>query len=452
MQLNNPKSIRGALAVAGCSVLGTANAVTPNTGDWDVDATFLHYAEKDRVSVYAPGFIAKKAIGEDEYLSATAILDTLTGASPTGAAPGITAGSTVQTVTSPSGSQLTYAPGELPLTDFSDTRASLSLNWDKPLSRLQRNSLTGTVSSETDYFSLGLSDTYSREFNNRQTTLALGAGVTLDWVIPQAGAPVAMQSFSEITYLQSLPSAVVTTTSPSGGGEGVDGEPKNTFDVMVGVTQVINRRTLVQLNYSHAVTSGYLQDPYKYLSIVDPNTGETLDYMFEGRPESRSTNVLYGKVVYHLPEDVVHASVRFFSDDWGITSTTLDLNYRYELPGGMYLKPNVRLYNQSAADFYRHSLVAGTDAVQDVNGSYIATIAEASSDMRLADMSSTTIGLKFGMPVGEGDNAGELSVRVAQMVQTGESSPADAIGVQRNYDMYPDLEATVFQVNYSFVF
>ncbi len=41
---------------------------------------------------------------------------------------------------------------------------------------------------------------------------------------------------------------------------------------------------------------------------------------------------------------------------------------------------------------------------------------------------------------------------VAKMVQTGESSPADAIGVQRNYDMYPSLEATTFQVNYSFLF
>lgn len=449
MQLTKSKSIRAALAAATCGVLGTAQAGAPSSEAWDVDATFLYYAEADRVSVMAPGFIAKKAVGEDEFLTVTGIFDAITGASPTGAAPGLGGNCApnppgMLCVTSPSGSIISTKAGELPMNDFDDTRGSLSVDWDTPLSRLTRNKLSGTFSSETDYLSFGLSDTYSREFNNRHTTLALGAGLTLDTVIPQAGIPVAMQSFSDTTWLEAN-----TTTSASG-----ESEQKSTFDVMVGVTQILNRRTLVQLNYSRAMSDGYLNDPYKYLSIVDPVSGQTLDYIYEARPEERTTNVLYGKLVHHLPEDVVHASVRLFSDDWGISSTTFDLHYRYELAAGMYLKPHLRLYQQSAANFYRHSLVAGQDAVVSpvnppaASDVYRSQIAHASSDMRLAEMQSTTMGLKFGMPIGNS----ELSLRIEKMVQSGDSKPADAIGVQKDYNMYPDLEATVVQVNYSFVF
>ena len=448
MQLTKSKSIRAALAAATCGVLGTAQAGAPSSDAWDVDATFLYYAEADRVSVIAPGFIASKAIGEDEFFTLTGIFDTLTGASPTGAAPGLGGNCTpnpagILCATTPSGSIINTKAGELPMNDFDDTRGSLSVDWDNPLSRLTRNKLSASVSAETDYFSLGLSDTYTREFNNRHTTLAVGAGLTLDTVDPEGGAPVPMQSFSDTTWLEAN-----TTTSASG-----EGEQKNTVDLLVGVTQVVNRRTLVQLNYSRAMSSGYLNDPYKYLSIVDPVSGQTLDYLYEARPEERNTNVLYGKVVYHLPEDVVHASVRLFNDDWGISSTTFDLHYRYELAGGMYLKPHLRLYQQSAANFYRHSLIAGQDAVLTpvtlpADSVYRSQIDYASSDMRLAEMQSTTWGLKFGMPIGKS----ELSLRIEQMVQTGDSNPADAIGVQKNYNMYPDLEATIVQMNYSFLF
>ncbi len=451
MQLSKSKSIRSALAAATCSVLGTAQAGAPSSDGWDVDATFLYYAEKDRVSVMAPGFIAIRAIDEDEFVTVTGLFDTLTGASPTGAAPGLGGNCATNPpgtlcATTPSGSIINTKAGELPMNDFDDTRGSLSVDWDTPLSRLSRNKISASVSSETDYFSLGLSDTYSREFNNRHTTLAVGAGLTLDTSAPQGGAPVPMQSFSDTTWLEAN-----TTTSASG-----EDEQKNTVDLLIGVTQVLNRRTLVQLNYSRAMSSGYMNDPYKYLSIVDPISGQTLDYIYEGRPDTRTTNVLYGKVVYHLPEDVLHASVRLFNDDWGINSTTFDLHYRYELPGGIYLKPHLRLYNQSAANFYRHSLVAGQDVlltpVIPAANVYRPQVSYASADMRLAEMQSTTWGLKLGIPLGEGKQQSELSLRIEQMVQSDDSKPADAIGVQKNYNMYPDLEATVVQLNYSFIF
>ena len=47
-------------------------------------------------------------------------------------------------------------------------------------------------------------------------------------------------------------------------------------------------------------------------------------------------------------------------------------------------------------------------------------------------------------------NGHDLSFRLEYYMQTGESHPADAIGVLKDYDMYPTVGAVIFQVGYSF--
>jgi hypothetical protein len=53
-------------------------------------------------------------------------------------------------------------------------------------------------------------------------------------------------------------------------------ETKDIIDVVIGVTQVVSRKMLVQLNYSFSNSSGYLTDPYKILSLVDGTSGDTI--------------------------------------------------------------------------------------------------------------------------------------------------------------------------------
>ena len=51
---------------------------------------------------------------------------------------------------------------------------------------------------------------------------------------------------------------------------------KDIVDVVTGFTQVINRNILLQINYSFSHASGYLNDPYKIVSIVDPVSGDAV--------------------------------------------------------------------------------------------------------------------------------------------------------------------------------
>ncbi len=430
MQLKKrPVSIRGALAAATCSVLSQPlQASDAPTGDeWDVKTGLLSYSESGRVNVVEPIASATKTTESGAILTLRALFDSITGSSPTGAAPAGVA----QTFTSPSGNTTyTTAAGDLPMRDMRDVRYAFGIDYEHELTRLYTNTITADISSETDYLSLGVSDTVKRDFNNKLTTLTAGLGYSVDTVKPSGGVPTQL--------------ALLSDTTATGG----ESKTKNSTSLMVGLTQILSRRALTQLNFSYTSSTGYLTEPYKFLSVVDPVTGTpTLDpaatganpymYRYEKRPDSRNSMALLWKWQYQLPEDVVYVSYRYFSDDWGINAHTADVKYRYELGSGKYLQPHLRLYQQTAADFFQHFLVDGDPLPQN-----------ASADLRLGEMTGRTIGVKYGMPL----MGGEFTARLEQMTQEGNSNPSEAIGDLQNYDLYPTLTATIFQLGYRFKF
>ena len=62
-------------------------------------------------------------------------------------------------------------------------------------------------------------------------------------------------------------------------------------------------------------------------------------------------------------------------------------------------------------------------------------------------MQTWTFGLMHGRPLGKDR---ELTVRAEYYMQTGESHPADAIGVLRTYDLFPTVDAFIVQVGFNF--
>ena len=441
-----PSELRNALRIATCTLLSSAVANTqadePEV-DWLVDGAVLQYSEKDRVKVIEPVISFRKYIQFDEFKEYKFTVDTMTGASPNGASPS----NVPQTFTGSSGSSgYSVDAGVTPMREFSDTRISFNYTSEKPLDNELRATFGSALSVEEDYASLGLNTSRSKDFNNKHTTLTGSAGVSLDLVYPSGGAPTAL--------------ANVNTPSNSGGGGGdddddehegeggddFDPEFKGMVDVLFGVTQIINRYALIQLNYSHGFIRGYLTDPYKVVSVVDSITGEpsltptTTNgvYLNEKRPDSRDTNSVYWKTVVSLGDDVLRVSYRYFWDDWGIKSNTVDIEYRFELWNKFYIQPHYRHYTQTAADFYHHSL-RDNESIPDY----------ASADFRLAKFNAKTVGLKLGIDY---NSSSKLSLRYEKYIQTGDSHPDDAVGIQQDYDLYPKLEATIIQLSFSKIF
>ncbi len=440
MQLTN---IKGKMSMAACALLQVASHQAQAAQDWTVDAATLFYSESDnRVSVFEPALHASTNFSEDQKLDVNVVFDSLTGATPNGAH----ATNSSQTFTSASGNKsYTAKPGQTPLDNsFQDVRFAGSANYTTALDRLTRITWGGSLSAESDYLSVGGSATLAKDFNNKNTTLTAGLALSNDTLEPSGGVP---------KQLQPMP----FTSSNSGGGEG-EGEEgggggesatKLTTDMIVGLTQVLNRKTLLQINYSLGRSSGYLNDPSKIISVIDPKTRlpassgffktpvtNNLPYLYENRPDTRQRQSVYVKAVRHLTQDVINFSYRYYWDDWDIVSHTFDLKYRYQMDGA-YLQPHIRLYDQTAASFKRHDLLLG----RDVNASTGAVAVQyASNDYRLADSRTVTMGLKYGEDVGKDQ---KFSVRAEWMNQT-----INEPGVLQA-EKTPGLKAIILQVNYS---
>jgi Protein of unknown function (DUF3570) len=432
--MTNNKDLNSMLAAATCALLGSAAANTAVAADessrWSLDSSLLYYGESDdRVQDVSAAIAAKRDFGDEKSLGLTLTADTLTGASASGAI----ALDSPQTFTSPSG-RATYSTeaGDVPLDDtFKDTRFALNASWSQPLARLYNFSAGLGFSTEYDYQHIGANLGLSRDFNKRNTTVSAGLAWSQDDIDPVGGAPIPLSQMLDV----------------GNNSNKLSSDSKTVVDLLLGVTQVLDRNTVLRVNYSYSDSSGYLNDPYKILSVVDPVSGDTIArvsdsagpnhvYLFESRPDSRKKQSLYAEVKRAFGRRVLNASYRFMTDDWGIDSNTAELKLRWPIGDASFIEPQLRYYTQSEADFYRSSLV---------DGEPLPTY--ASADFRLGSFDAVTVGLKYGRRTSSGN---EWSTRVEYYQQTGEIPSEQIIGNQAGREQYPDLSAVIVQFSYGF--
>jgi hypothetical protein len=433
--------ISAALAAATCSLLGSTSPGTSLAADaepkWDIDTAFLYYGESDgRVKDASVSTHVSRDFGDERTLGLDLSVDTLTGASPSGAIPA----SGAQTFTSPSGRDTyTSDAGEIPLdSTFLDTRVALNGNWSQPLGRLSRISAGLGFSNEYDYQHIGANFGLTRDFNQRNTTLSFALGYGNDTIKPVGGLPLPLAAMGD---------AVDEEQSPPGRAGSSD--DKSVVDVLLGVTQVLGRHSVLRLNYSYSDSSGYLTDPYKLVTVVDPLTGEPMArtpapgaegatgvYLFESRPNSRRKQGLYAELRRDFSGKVLQLGYRFSTDDWEVDSNTLEARLRLPFGESSYLEPHLRYYQQSAASFYRYSLADTAPMPQF-----------ASADARLADMTAYTAGLKFGHRLASGN---EWSARLEFYQQKAQKPDATQLGSTLGIIETPDFDAVILQFGYHF--
>jgi len=396
--------------------------------DWDAEAAFMLYSESDsRVSAIAPAVQLTRTIDTDETLTLRFTLDSLTGASPSGAVQSNNA----QTFTGPSGGgSYTVAAGQTPLDDsFKDTRVAVNAGWTRPWGEQYTLTLGGNVSKEYDYLSLGGSARIARDFNQKNTTLSAGISLANDTISPVGGTPVAFGPIKTVD-------ADTSETKTSGD------ESKIVTDVLFGLTQVIDRNSVFQLSLGLSQTDGYQNDPYKLVSVVDANGDPVISdaasnlsmALFENRPDSRTRQSIYAQYKRNINGSVLDTSYRYMQDDWEIKSHTLDFSYRMPFGGGWW-QPRVRFYAQDAAEFYTPYFQEGSQPTVGSNDSY------ASADYRLGSMETTTVGLSYGR---DGDRPWHVTLEY--YLQSPEE-PDNKIGALENLTLTPEMSATILRLN-----
>lgn len=426
---------RNVMMLAVPAMMSATSGFTAEPGEWDIDTAVLFYSETDRVQAVEPVISGTRQFEGDRSLNAKLVVDVLTGASPNGAVPS----DQPQTYTRPSGNgQYTTAAGETPLDDtFKDTRVAVSGGWKQPLSESIDGNVGINVSKEYDYFSAGVNGGVSYDFNNNNSTLSFGLSYAADTIDPEGGIPVEGSCLFDASA-----SSGCTETSFDDTRRGNGSESKDTIDALLGFTQVINKTTVAQFNLSLTQSDGYHNDPFKVVSVVDTDNsngngiGEPERHIHESRPDSRLKQSLFARIKKQLfGRDVLDASYRFQSDDWGMTSNTVDLRYRWQFSPNKALIPHLRYYTQSEVDFYKPFL--RDDEALPTN--YTA-------DYRQGSFDGITVGLEYAWQWKEDR---DFRVALEYYQQTGDN-PSNAPGQLANKDIYPDLEAVMLRVNYDF--
>ena len=293
------------------------------------------------VEVHSAGI--EKDIGTSTHVKIEGVIDAIAGATPNGQP-------------APAGSD------QVPLSKLTERRKAWNAVFSHQFERV--NLALGVANSrESDYVSTGWSVNTLTDFNQKNTTLLVGVAGTDDDI--------------RVFYQSARAN-------------------KQTNDVIVGVTQLLDPRTSVSFNLTWGRQSGYLSDPYK---LVQKNTeiipGVSLPLTFaENRPADRDKWIGMAVLNRAFPEmhGTIDFSYRFYHDTYDTNSHTLDLGWFQNIGERFVVRPGVRFYTQSAADFYYYKL-DGTSVVP-VGGPPRTDGPFYSSDYRLSEMRTLTYGLK----------------------------------------------------------
>lgn len=154
-------------------------------------------------------------------------------------------------------------------------------------------------------------------------------------------------------------------------------ESKHSQTFIVGVTQVLTANAIMQSNVTFNNQQGYLTDPY--LPADD-------------RPNSRQGFAWLNRYnLYIEPLDAaLHLDYRLYNDAWGVLSHMFEAALYQPITEGFMLRPSIRYYTQSNADFYTY------DGTPVTSQSYYTV------DQRLSSFGSVTLGLKAIAQLGAG--------------------------------------------------
>lgn len=175
-------------------------------------------------------------------------------------------------------------------------------------------SLTGSISSEYDYFSKGLAAGWTKTSKDRNREFGIKGQVFLD------------------TWKVILPIELRNSSNISGS------KPRNSFSVSATLSQVINKRLQVLLLADLAYQSGQLATLYHRTYFTDGS------HEVENLPDSRLKIPVGIRLNYFLGDRfVVRSYYRYYRDDWNLTAHTAELEIPVKVTPFLSLSPFVAI-------------------------------------------------------------------------------------------------------------
>ncbi len=151
-------------------------------------------------------------------------------------------------------------------------------------------------------------------------------------------------------------------------------DEKDIYSAWVGVSRIVSRRAILRFGLGYTYREGFLTDPYK---------------LRDRRPRQRREWVASTgyRHFFTAPNAALHVDYRYFDDDWGVRSHTVDIAWHQNLGARTQLVPFARFYSQDAADFFAN--------VVDLADRYHV------DDYRLSAFGALSAGLRLRQDLGQ---------------------------------------------------
>ncbi|GEP40731.1 DUF3570 domain-containing protein [Brevifollis gellanilyticus] len=329
----------------------------PAAEQFRFDTSFQTYDESaGRMYVGSYYYRGEMFLSEDTSFRFQLLRDAISGSTPIGALPG----------------------GTQPfLVEIDDVRTGVLAALSQQMGD-HRVELEVSNSQERDYLSQGIALSDKWELNQKNTTLNLGLNFLNDTIVVR----------------------------------GTDDQNKKSYDAFLGFSQLLDKNTILSANLTVGYAEGFLNDQYKVIQrneLVTPQQGQPYisnRIYRENRPSSRLRGILQfqGTHYFRKTNSALDAVLRFGEDDFGISSQTVQVEWRQGLfKKRVEVTPFFRYYQQTAADFFHNTLNEvdiGTPALHpDGSGP------NYSADYRLSSMATMSVGLKTRLRLTKNLNA-----------------------------------------------
>lgn len=214
-----------------------------------------------------------------------------------------------------------------------------------------RNSIIGGnvyFATEFDYSSIGLGGNYTYLFNEKNTEISINGQVYFDKWNPQYPIELRDDFFDN---------RVTGNGTYSSNFTEFDKLNRNSYSISLGLSQILGKRLQGSVFADIVLQDGLLSTPHQRVYFGDVNDFFIDDFQLaddvEQLPNSRFKLPIGGRLNYYVNDVfVLRSYYRFYTDDWGITSHTANIEVPVKLNDKFTVYPNYRYYNQSSSDYF----------------------------------------------------------------------------------------------------